>query len=80
MVLVMVDRPGAETERLALSLNKNNSHHVKVCPVSGRGIRAHDEFKSNLAHALEFSGIVSEVRTKICLSARCADPRIRCYY
>ncbi len=33
-------------------LDRNNSHYVQICPMLGRGKRAHDELKNSLAHSL----------------------------
>ena len=54
-------------------LDGDNSHHVEVCPMLGRGKRAHDEFKNSLAHAIRESGVAPDVRTEVRLSARGED-------
>ncbi len=54
-------------------LDGDNSHHVEICPMLGRGKRAHDEFKSSLVHAIRESGVASKARTEVRLSARGVD-------
>ena len=51
-------------------LDGDDSHHVEICPMLGR---AHDEFKSSLAHAIRESGVAPDVRTEVRLSARGED-------
>ena len=54
-------------------LDGDNSHHVEICPMLGRGKRAHDEFKSSLVHAIRESGVASDARTEVRLSAHGVD-------
>jgi len=54
-------------------LDRDSSHHVQICPMLGRGKRAHDEFKNVLAHAIKSCGIAPDVRTEVRLSARGVD-------
>ena len=56
-----------------VQLDGDNSHHIQVCPMLGRGKLAHDELKNSLAHALLACGVASEVRTEVRLGARGED-------
>ena len=51
-------------------IDGDNSHHVQICPMLGRGKRAHDEFKNSLAHAIRACGVAPDARTEVRLSAR----------
>ncbi len=55
-------------------LDGDSSHHVEIFTMLGRGKRAHDEFKSSLVHAIRReSGVASDARTEVRLSARGVD-------
>ena len=51
-----------------VQLGEHNQHHIQVCPVFGRAIKAHDEVKFLVAQMVRLCGVANVVRTEVRLS------------
>jgi hypothetical protein len=51
-----------------VQLGEHKQHHIQVCPVFGRAIKAHDEVKFLIAQMARLCGVAIVVRTEVCIS------------
>ncbi len=52
-------------EKYSLQLGEHNQHHIQVCPVYGRAIKAHGEVKFLFAQMVRLCGVANVVRTEV---------------
>ena len=51
-----------------VQLGEHNQHHIQVCPVYGRALKAHDEAKFLIAQMVRQCGVAYVARTEVRLS------------
>ena len=51
-----------------VQLGEHNQHHIQVCPIYGRALKAHDEVKFLIAQMVRQCGVANVARTEVRLS------------